>query len=157
MRLPSLHGRREVRADQAMTSMIDVVFLLLIFFVCASIGRIPEKLLPTELAAGAVSAPVEAEPPPEIPRQEYWLRLVRTEAGRTEFEINGSRYGSFVALRPVLAQLGELAGSDPLILDIGPQVPAEDLIRTYDTSLAAGFTAIHFATQAPGKRLKSPE
>ncbi|MEX0717936.1 MAG: biopolymer transporter ExbD [Planctomycetaceae bacterium] len=145
MRLPTIHGRRDLRADQAMTSMIDVVFLLLIFFVCASIGQIPEQLLPTKLDAGGVAS-VDVAPPPEVPRQEYWLKLVRAE-DRTEFEINDSRYASFAALRPVLEQLGQLAGDDPLILDIAPQVPAEDLIRTYDTSIAAGFTAISFATK----------
>ena len=30
-----------------MTPLIDVVFLLLIFFVCASTGQIRESLLPT--------------------------------------------------------------------------------------------------------------
>ena len=39
-----------------MTPMIDVVFLLLVFFVCASIGRDPEKLLSTPLSGGAVDA-----------------------------------------------------------------------------------------------------
>lgn len=145
MRIPSAYNRRDTRADQAMTSMIDVVFLLLIFFVCASIGRIPELILPAKLDAGAVASPLDA-PQPDTPRQEYWLKLIRS-GDHTEFEINGSRYANFGAVRPVLEQLGELAGSDPLILDIDPQVPAEDLIRTYDTSVAAGFTAISFATE----------
>ena len=39
-----------------MTPMIDVVFLLLIFFVCASIGQIPESLLPTPLNSGSIDS-----------------------------------------------------------------------------------------------------
>ena len=39
MRVPSHHQDVERRDDLAMTPMIDVVFLLLIFFVCASLGQ----------------------------------------------------------------------------------------------------------------------
>ena len=37
-----------------MTPLIDVVFQLLIFFICASTGRLRELLLPTDFAAGAL-------------------------------------------------------------------------------------------------------
>ena len=39
-----------------MTPLIDVVFLLLIFFVCASTGQIRESLLPTELSGGSIES-----------------------------------------------------------------------------------------------------
>ena len=39
-----------------LTSMIDVIFLLLIFFVCTTDFREPEKRLPTNLGSGAIAA-----------------------------------------------------------------------------------------------------
>ena len=57
MRIPTSHRHADAGTiDQAMTPMIDVVFLLLIFFVCASVGQTADSLLPTELAAGGVAA-----------------------------------------------------------------------------------------------------
>ena len=39
-----------------MTPMIDVVFLLLVFFICASAGAMSEKLLPAELTGASATA-----------------------------------------------------------------------------------------------------
>ncbi|HCK54980.1 MAG TPA: hypothetical protein DIC23_17315, partial [Planctomycetaceae bacterium] len=56
MRVPSTHFHRQRDDSQAMTPLIDVVFLLLIFFVCASTDQVRESLLPTELSGGAIEA-----------------------------------------------------------------------------------------------------
>ena len=55
MRIPS--RQREGDTDNtAMTPMIDVIFQLLIFFICASAGQVQEAHLPTELAPGSIEA-----------------------------------------------------------------------------------------------------
>ena len=138
-----------------MTPMIDVVFLLLIFFVCASAGQVREAILPTDLAAGAF----ESLMPPELeddPRQQYWLYLRRTDDDRTVFEINNARFDDFESLHTALRGLAELAPDDPIILDIAPAIPVGDMIRVYDTCRQAGFQSINFATEA-GKTISGPK
>ena len=59
MRIPSRHNRRTYIDGESMTPMIDVVFLLLVFFVVASIGQKPEAQLPAELGRGETDADLE--------------------------------------------------------------------------------------------------
>ena len=145
MRIPSYLQHRESNNDQAMTPMIDVVFLLLIFFVCASIGQIREAILPTEIAAGSLQSEKVIER--ENPLGEVWLKL-RHEDGRTIAEVNGRDYADFAALEETLTSLAELAPEIPIILDVGQQVPLGELIRTYDTCRAARFESINCARDA---------
>ncbi len=132
-----------------MTPMIDVVFLLLIFFVCASIGQIRESNLPTPLAgAGSVevSQPVEAPPP----LGNFWITLKREADGTTTATLNERQFRDWVQLRSVLRQLAAAAAEVPVILDIAPQVPAGDVVDIYDTCKAANFETIQFATGSSG-------
>ncbi len=138
-----------------MTPMIDVVFLLLIFFVCASAGQIREAILPTDLAAGALGPQVDPELEDD-PREQYWLYLRRTDDGRTVFEINNALFDDFAALETALTGLADLAPDDPIILDIAPAVPVGDMIRVYDTCRQAGFQSINFATEA-GETVSRPK
>ncbi len=128
-----------------MTPMIDVVFLLLIFFVCAASGQTIEDLLPTEMPpAGSIEAPV---PPPEdyVPKDKMWIYLTRADDGRTLIELNEREYDSFDRLNEVLTGIAELAADSPVILDIAGDVPVGDMIRVYDICHAAKFQSISFA------------
>lgn len=141
-----------------MTPMIDVVFLLLIFFISASANQIREFLLPTKLATGSIESTETV--PQEKPLGEVWLKLKR-EGNQTIVELNEREYAQFDQLKQTLVALAELAPEIPVILDIEEDVPLGEMIRTYDTSLAAGFHSIHFATDvnkiAPKKKLKTPQ
>tara|TARA_R110002095_G_scaffold67111_4_gene57041 strand:- start:262 stop:744 length:483 start_codon:yes stop_codon:yes gene_type:complete len=144
MKIPSHHNTRHDIQDQAtMTPMIDVVFLLLIFFISASANQIREFLLPTELATGSIESTETV--PQEKPLGEVWLKLKRQD-NQTIVELNEREYAQFDQLKQTLIALAELAPEIPVILDIEEDVPLGDMIRTYDTSLAAGFSSIHFAT-----------
>tara|TARA_R110002072_G_scaffold13481_2_gene56818 strand:- start:10294 stop:10704 length:411 start_codon:yes stop_codon:yes gene_type:complete len=130
-----------------MTPMIDVVFLLLIFFVCASIGQIRESTLPTPLAAGSIEAADSIEAPK--PLGEVWVRLVRRGAGEgavTTAEVNSQVYEDWNRLRGTLRELASIAPEIPVILDIGQSVPVGDFVDIYDTCRSAGFDNIQFAT-----------
>jgi biopolymer transport protein ExbD len=159
MKIPSHHHDRSDIQDQAtMTPMIDVVFLLLIFFISASANQIREFLLPTELATGSIES-TESEPQ-EKPLGEVWLKLKRLD-DQTIVELNDREYAQFDQLRQTLTELAALAPEIPVILDINEDVPLGEMIRTYDTCLAAGFQSINFATDAskvapPKKPITSP-
>ncbi len=126
-----------------MTPMIDVVFLLLIFFVCTSVGQIRESLLPAELAGGSIAS---AEPVEQLdPLGDIWIGLKR-EGDATLFELNSIEHRDWVALKSVLMELAEVAPEMPVILDTAADVPFGDVIAVYDTCRAAGFDQIDFAT-----------
>lgn len=144
MRLPVHQDRNSARDSMAMTSMIDVVFLLLIFFVCAASGQIHESQLATDLAPGSVESTEVVDVPK--PLGEVWLRLKR-RAGGTVVEVKERDYDDFASLQETLVSLAELAPEIPVILDIEPNVPLGDMIRVYDACRAAQFESIHFATQ----------
>lgn len=130
-----------------MTPMIDVVFLLLIFFVCASIGQIRESTLPTPLAAGSIEA-VDAVEAPE-PLGEVWVKLSRRDAGEgvvTTAEVNNQLYDDWDRLRSTLRELASVAPEIPVILDIDHGVPVGDFVDILDTCRSAGFDNVQFAT-----------
>ncbi len=128
-----------------MTPMIDVIFQLLIFFVCASAGQTVESHLPTELAAGAVeaAAPIIVE----RPFGEVWLRLHRRADDVTVVELNDSEYSDEPSLRTTLLALAETTPEIPVILDIDGPVPLGDVIRVYDACQSAHFRQVSFATK----------
>ncbi|MHC4877035.1 MAG: ExbD/TolR family protein [Planctomycetota bacterium] len=130
-----------------MTPMIDVVFLLLIFFVCASIGQIRESHLPTPLAAGSVEVTDPVQTPPPLGR--FWITLERTAEGMTIATLNERQFRDWSLLHDVLHDLASAAPEFPVILDIAPQVPAGDVIDIYDTCRAANFDTVQFATGSP--------
>ncbi len=147
MRVPSFQHNREMRFDQAMTPMIDVVFLLLIFFVCASMGKIAESLMTVDLSTGNLNTP-EAKPITEEPsfRTEVWIKLKWDQIGnRTIMEMNNRVISSFADLTNDLKSLAKLSADSPIILDIEPQVPAGDVIRVDDACRAAKFQSINYA------------
>ncbi|MFH1302139.1 MAG: biopolymer transporter ExbD [Planctomycetota bacterium] len=159
MKIPSHHNTRHDIQDQAtMTPMIDVVFLLLIFFISASANQIREFLLPTELATGSIESTETV--PQEKPLGEVWLKLKR-QNNQTIVELNEREYARFDQLKQTLIALAELAPEIPVILDIEEDVPLGDMIRTYDIGLAAGFNSIHFATDvnkiAPKKKSETSQ
>lgn len=148
MRIPTYKRTTQIGIDQAMTPMIDCVFLLLIFFVCASVGRIAESLMSVDLSSGSVEAtdvtPVETKPDWVT---DVWLKLKWDAAtNRTLVEMNGREFREFEPLKSDLRLLAELSPDSPIILDIEGQVPAGDLIRVDDTCRAAGFRSINYAT-----------
>ena len=143
MRVPNTRDRRGTGENNAMTPMIDVVFLLLIFFVCASVGQVREAILPTELSRGTVGTVEIDETKPWI--TELRLRLQPDDQGRTVTLLNDRPYDSHDELKTQLLALSDVTPESPVILDIHQSVALGDVIRVYDTCREADFRSIHFA------------
>jgi len=145
MRIPSRHYDEDIHADRAMTPMIDVVFLLLIFFVCASVGQVRESLLPTRLSQGSIDS-VQSDQQDE-PTENIWLHVRHAAAGTAVVELDDA--GKPLAIGNELEQeLRARAGGDldtPVVLDIDPDVTAGDWVRVYDACLSVGFRSINLA------------
>ncbi len=150
MRIPTSHSRGAANADTAMTPMIDVVFLLLVFFVCAVAGIARESLLATELAAsGSVETDVSpVEPDPWV--IEVWLKLKPGPSGRLTVDMNGTVYEDLDTMEAQLVQLAQVDATNPVILDIAPETPLGDVIDVYDRCRRAGLQSVNFAADAPG-------
>jgi biopolymer transport protein ExbD len=146
MRLPPPEAEPE---GPNLTPVIDVVFLLLIFFLLTSTFQASEELLPTHLPqTGAVESQVEV--PPEVRDLEQIVISVQWR-GKLVVELNGQRYDDNKRLRAVLVGtrdapgLGSLAPELPVILDVEDAVPLEDVVDVYDLCRLAGFEKVHFA------------
>lgn len=127
-----------------MTPMIDVVFLLLIFFLCTANFQVLEELLPTNLLAqGAIAA--DLPPNLEVEELEEVIVKVARPGGRTTWTINDNRYTRRDEVRDVLFTLGSLESALPVLLDVDGDVPLGDVIDLYDLCRLAGFDQVQFA------------
>jgi len=102
MRRPTCHRDDRGRLDVKMTPMIDVIFLLLIFFVCTASfdPRAREEILPTRLS---LPGTIESDLPidPEMLDLEEIVVKVLWRDGRARWQINNRDYDRLGEVRPV--------------------------------------------------------
>jgi biopolymer transport protein ExbD len=141
----SIHQRSDrERLDVKMTPMIDVIFLLLIFFVCTASFQPAEHILPTRLSLpGAQQS--QKPPDPELVDLERIIVKVLWRGGRPAWQINQRDYASLSGVRGVLEAARQVKPDLPVILDVEPAVPMEHVIDVYDLSRQVGLERIQFA------------
>ena len=150
MRIPNHSRQRGSLENESMTPMIDVVFLLLVFFVCESVGQKPDRLLPADLATGATATTVNIpeEAPDEFPSQEVRIRLTR-DAVSLELRIELNE-GALTGARELKQRLERLSSLDPdtkIIMDVADEVSVQQFIAVYDLCQALEFNSISFAVR----------
>ena len=131
-----------------MTPMIDVVFLLLVFFVWTSSFEIPEFDLPSAIAeppAGGVEVNSEQPPPTEV-FDEIVIRLTRPEAILL-IDLNGQPVSGVADLRKRLGDIIELGVQPPVIVDPSDEVTMNHAVEVYDAAREAGADRVLFAAQ----------
>jgi len=144
VRRPTYHREQRGRLDVKMTPMIDVIFLLLIFFVCTASFQAPEAILPTRLLLrGAVDSEVEIDP--EVVDLENIVVKVRYREGRAQWQINDKDYGRLADVRAILVAAAKVKIDLPVILDVEPGVPMENVIDVYDLCRRVGLEKVQFA------------
>jgi biopolymer transport protein ExbD len=144
MRLPSHHGRTE--ADIAMTPMIDVVFQLLIFFICTANFQLEEELLPLGLAATGSNQAVKSEETEPEPNRVV-VRATRT-GGQTQWIVNERPIASLTEVQTALDAVTMANAAVPVTLDVAGDVPLGDMIDVYDLCRLLGLEKIEFAVDA---------
>ncbi len=149
MRIPSSHHRSDHdHSSVAMTPMIDIVFLLLIFFVCAAAGAVHESVLSTDLAAAGAVASTDTPPEREPWKFEIWLKLNRDDTQGLTIDMNGTVYSDLDQLERQLQLLAEVEATNPVILDVGDGVRWGEVIDLYDRCRRAGLQSVNFAADA---------
>ena len=144
MRHNSVHRAASGRMEVKMTPMIDVIFLLLVFFVCTASFQAVEEVLPTHLLLSGASnaeAPVD---PRLIDLDEIVVAIGWTD-GRARWRINDKDYERFDEVGAVLAAVARLKNELPVILDADDNVPLENVIDAYDLCRRLGLVKIQFA------------
>jgi biopolymer transport protein ExbD len=128
-----------------MTAMIDVVFLLLVFFVWTASFQVEEQLLPSSLAAAAgVGDAKPLDVPAEL--ETVIVAISKTESG-SQWAVNGRALDSFQQLQDLLATVAGIGTEVPVIIDPQANVPLAQVVRAYDVARAAGFDRVHFAVE----------
>lgn len=140
------------RLELQMTPMIDVIFQLLIFFICTSTFQLPEKLLAAPLQGLLGNQPTDAtqsfELPPEIRDFDEIVVQIHYES-EPWWEVYGNRLKTLSELETLLRTLAEDCSEAPLILDVDPNVPIENVLQSFSVARRGGFEKIQFAVQKP--------
>ncbi len=146
MKVP--HTQQDGSLELKMTPMIDVVFLLLVFFVWTSSFEIPEFDLPSAIAeppAGGTEVSSEQKPPTEV-FDEIVIRLTQPEASLL-IELNGQTVDEIDDLKQRLAEIIALGVQPPVIVDPSDEITMNVAVQVYDAARAAGADRVLFAAQ----------
>lgn len=147
MRLPSQNGNTELEVK--MTPMIDVVFLLLVFFVWTSSFETPEFDIPGPVAESAASGSTEStDPTPTVEAFDELVIRLLVRDGLPALEFGGERVASEEDLANRIRAVVELGVQPPVIVDPEPEVTMERTIRVYDAARNAGADRVLFALSA---------
>ena len=142
---PFLQRDTEVDMDSAMTPMIDVVFLLLVFFVWTASFVAAEQVLPSQLSSQLGDQKSDTiTPPDESDLDQVVVRIAWQETQPT-WAINDQKYSDLESVNRQLQRLANAAAATPIILHPQPNVPLGHVIETYDVAKRCRFETISFA------------
>ena len=151
MKIPSRPNRNNSLDGDTMTPMIDVVFLLLVFFICASVGSTADKLLPAELngnSAPSIEAVASVEP-------EKWehppvqIRIEPSAAGNNPIAVFLDEQ-PLPGIEVLSRRLTLLSSADPatrIILNVNDDVEVQQFILIYDLCQKLKFENVSFAVR----------
>lgn len=151
MKVPSSYQGGRSNLEIQMTPMIDVVFLLLVFFVWTAGFQIAEYILPSNVSAAAGNAANPNEPPP--PEADFDNVVVRLQGDGEQLQwlVNGESMASLEQVGATLARIAKIKPDAPVILHPDQGVPLGSVIDAYDTARGASLKKVQFATSASAK------
>jgi biopolymer transport protein ExbD len=146
----------ELHYGPNMTPMVDVVMVILIFFMASAAIMGPEWFIRTALPAPTPPQAAAINPPPDAPGVRLRLELaregaltrvtlVRADAGATEAQ----RSPRALTLAELSTVLRELAGDAPaeavVLIKAGPEVPYADVVGAHEACQRLGITRVGLA------------
>jgi biopolymer transport protein ExbD len=141
------HSRDGSSVDSMMTPMIDVVFLLLIFFLTTSSFQKLEKQLPTAAATPPDSLPAGAnseELPPPVPTDfnDIVIKLHQREGGGVSYKLQNQDVATLDELSGRMAAILKARSDVPIIIDPDRGVEAGEAILVYDLIRRQGSLSV---------------
>jgi len=141
------HSQEKSNFDSMMTPMIDVVFLLLIFFLTTSSFQKLEKQLPSAAAtppdAQASGLDSEPLPPPAMTDfNDIVIKLHRKEGGGIAYKLQNQDIESEEQLSERISAILKARSDLPIIIDPDRDVTAGDAIQVYDLIRRRGSLAV---------------
>lgn len=142
---PLVRRDRNVDMDSTMTPMIDVVFLLLIFFVWTASFQVIEHILPSEMKAQMGSDTTQPlDPVPEQDFDNIVVRIRWSDSGPV-WTVRDQPMASIDDVRNMMTAIAKVKIDAPIILHPDPIVPLGVVIEAYDISKQVGFEKVSFA------------
>jgi len=124
-----------------MTSMIDVVFLLLIFFICTANFNPEEQRLPMNLSLPGSLSSVVTLTKAEEDFKFATIRIIVGD-GRIQWQINDRVCDSLETVGLVLRELASIKADLPILIDMDDDVAWQHFIHVYDLCRANGLTRV---------------
>ncbi len=146
MKVPSQTTRTRGPLQVEMTPMIDVVFLLLIFFLWTASFRIAEQRLPSNLAEETTTRGNTSEATEEMDFEPVVVRIGWEESG-PRWNVNGRDVGDLESVSQTLLAVAQVKSDLPVIVDPVGAVPLGHVIDVYDLTRNLGFDKVQFAAQ----------
>jgi biopolymer transport protein ExbD len=144
MRRTSIYTQRG-SMEIKMTPMIDVVFLLLVFFVWTASFQIVEQILPSNLSVAAGTEPTDATEPPPVKDFPDVVIRVTWNGRQPSWQVNGIPLANLDEVRSRLQQISQIKTDAPVILHPDKNVPLGHVIDVYDLARLARFQKVQFA------------
>ena len=145
---PLVRGSANADLNTAMTPMIDVVFLLLVFFVWTASFQTIEYVLDSQIAAQqGTNATEDTQLTPPTDNADVLVRI-ESLAGELVWSVSQRSATSLADVKDRLMRLADVDASVKVILHPDPEVPLEFVIGAFDAAQLAGFTQVVFAVNA---------
>ncbi|PHS18351.1 MAG: hypothetical protein COA78_02470 [Blastopirellula sp.] len=129
----------------AMTPMIDVVFLLLVFFIWTASFQIVEYSLPSTLTPLVGKGQSTEKQLEKEDFDQVVVRLIQ-EGDQPMWMVNEEPYSSLAEVRKILREIIEEIKSDTsLVIDPDEGVSVGDVIDVYDVARQLNYQEIQFA------------
>ncbi|MHC4886111.1 MAG: ExbD/TolR family protein [Planctomycetota bacterium] len=137
-----IRSRIEEKAEGDFTSMIDIVFLLLIFFILQPFKNPDLKMEMHLPKAGAPTPPEIDDPEPPLPTIQ--VKVMAHPSSKASFRVNGRRVA---AHRLNVELLKESAGMVEVPVAISPEknVAFTHVMKALDECAEAGMLRVSFA------------
>ncbi len=142
---------KRASVDSMMTPMIDVVFLLLVFFLATSSFQRLEKTLPSAVASSA-SAAQSGNSAQQEPQQNFTdlsdivVRIVKSKdalaPNSVQYSLNKESIPTLELLTNRIRRILQVRPDIPLVIDPEDDVSAGEAIRVYDLARANGSVAV---------------
>ncbi len=134
-----------VDIDAAMTPMIDVVFLLLVFFVWTASFAVVEQVMPSQLSQAAGTDPVESVDVPEPADLDNLVIRIKFEGNSPSWFVSDQPLPDLAAVKQQLATIADISTDAPVILYPDQEVPLEHIVNAWDAAKVSGFAKVQFA------------